>query len=325
MEGMSFALYLAVAAIGASGGMAELLSRYRDAPWAAVFSQGGIAYTLINAAVAILALAVLPFPDEFTADGTIDGNVLLALTAGLGGLALIRAKLVTVKVAGNDVALGPALILDTLLAVVDRQVDRTLAEKRLRLVGELMVGISFEKAAFSLTRLLIGLLQNISAEEQQRLSLAVEQIRNRDDLNNRSKCLELGLLLLEPSGAAVLRQAVGELRDEISLTRPIAPVTAEVVHHFDFGTIRNDLALACMEIAELTKEERYQLETQLIEITGSDSPYQNPAALAVLLLERTVGSKVLADAIALLTDRSALPDGALLPPAPPPEAKTPAE
>lgn len=325
MEGMSFALYVAVAAIGAFGGMGELLSRYRDAPWAAAFSPGGIAYTLINAAVAIVALAVLPFPDEFTADGTIDGNVLVALTAGLGGLALIRAKLVTVKVAGNDIALGPALILDTLLAVVDRQVDRTLAEKRLQLVGQLMVGVSFEKAAFSLTRLLIGLLQNISAEEQQRLSLAVEQIRNRDDLNNRSKCLELGLLLLEPGGAAVLRQAVDELRDEISLTRPIAPMTAEVVHHFDLGTIRNDLALACMEIAELTKEGRYQLETQLIEITGSDSPYQNPAALAVLLLERTVGPKVLADAIALLTDRSALPDGARLPPAPPTEAKSPAE
>ena len=57
----------------------------------------------------------------------------LAVGAGFGGAALIR---------GQEFGFGPVIVIETLLSVVDRQLDRQLATERYQTVHELMVRVA---------------------------------------------------------------------------------------------------------------------------------------------------------------------------------------
>ena len=68
----------------------------------------------------------------------------LAAGAGFGGAALIRARLATIRLpSGQEFGFGPVIVIETLLSVVDRQLDRQLATERYHTVHELMVGKEF--------------------------------------------------------------------------------------------------------------------------------------------------------------------------------------
>ena len=54
-----FLIYATVFAIGALVALAELLSRYRDAPWDAAQSKAGLAYIGFNALIAVITLYLL--------------------------------------------------------------------------------------------------------------------------------------------------------------------------------------------------------------------------------------------------------------------------
>ena len=63
----------------------------------------------------------------------------LAAGAGFGGAALIRARLATIRLpSGQEFGFGPVIVIETLLSVVDRQLDRQLATERYHTVHELM-------------------------------------------------------------------------------------------------------------------------------------------------------------------------------------------
>ena len=88
--------------VGVVVGAVEILQRYRDAPFRAVFNVWGIGYVVLNAAVSYGAFWVLYHwigtpPSD--ASGQSDPLHLLGLAAGagFGGAALIRARLATIR------------------------------------------------------------------------------------------------------------------------------------------------------------------------------------------------------------------------------------
>ena len=139
--GSLFSYAVLGSAVGVVVGAVEILQRYRDAPFRAVFNGWGVGYVLLNAAVSYGAFWVLyhwidaPTPD---APGQNDPLHLLGLAAGagFGGAALIRARLTTIRLPnGQEVGFGPAIAIETLLAVIDRQLDRQLATERYQTVS----------------------------------------------------------------------------------------------------------------------------------------------------------------------------------------------
>ena len=117
--GSLFSYAVLGSAVGVVVGAVEILQRYRDAPFRAVFNGWGAGYVLLNAAVSYGAFWVLyhwadaPGSD---ASGQADPLHLLGLAAGagFGGAALIRARLTTIRlpngqeVDGDRPAVGPA-------------------------------------------------------------------------------------------------------------------------------------------------------------------------------------------------------------------------
>ena len=94
--------------------------------------------------------------------------------------------------------------IETLLSVVDRQLDRQLATERYHTVHELMVGIDFERAKRRLPRELFLAMQSVPEEEAAQVSRPIDEIDRMDDLSSQDKSYLLGYYLLDLVGKEFL-------------------------------------------------------------------------------------------------------------------------
>jgi len=99
------------------------------------------------------------------------------LTAGFSALLFFRTSLFKLRVGDADLAVGPSIVLDSLLAAADRAVDRVMAQPRAAFVHELMGDLSFDKAAAILPAHCLALMQNVSSAEAQRIAGVVNALR----------------------------------------------------------------------------------------------------------------------------------------------------
>jgi hypothetical protein len=186
-----------------------------------------LTYVLINGGVAVLGAWWLAtfFPAAVSAVDSvaaaarkagrkpipIDGAK-LAVVAGFGSLAVLRTSLMKLRVnSGDDISVGPAVIIEQLLSVVDRSVDRHLAQHRATIASELASRIDFDRDRTSLVSLCLVLLQNPSATEQQQMTSVSQALAGRTDLPASIKAISLLLALLGLVGETVLREAVEQV------------------------------------------------------------------------------------------------------------------
>jgi hypothetical protein len=210
--------YWIVAAVGALLGLCELLSRYRDEPIRAIVNVSAGAYIVINAAAGLLALLLLNvWKVDFglTADDAVKLRVMLILAAGLGAMAFFRSSFFTFRIGDKDVPLGLGLIMQVLLDVTDRAVDRGRATPRAVAVTEIMKGIDFSKANLALPSYCFALMQNVSKDEQSAIGQQVTALAT-SNMSNPIRAYLLGLILLNVVGETVLRAAIDTLRPEIT-------------------------------------------------------------------------------------------------------------
>ena len=156
--------YLLAGLIGLVVGLAELVARYRDDPLRAVGTVPAIFYALVNVAATVLALWFLKNVWTVFQNGSeleVVTRTKQVLAAGFGAIAIFRSSIFTLRVGDSDIAVGPSLLLDILLAAADRAVDRNMAAPRARIVGDIMKSVSFEKSKVSLPTHCFALMQNI--------------------------------------------------------------------------------------------------------------------------------------------------------------------
>jgi hypothetical protein len=201
--------WAAVALLGGLVGISELISRYKDAPAAALRSAPAIFYIAINAAASALALMIIHRnPSWFTPRWQ------QVLAAGISSMALFRTSLFTVRAGDRDIGVGPSSFLQIFLHAADRAVDRVRAAVRSNAVGQIMDGLDYEKAFRALPPFCLALMQNLSDEDQQALAKTLAAL-NASDVEPAVKLRLLGLALMNAVGVDVLTAAVGSLKDQI--------------------------------------------------------------------------------------------------------------
>ena len=217
-----FADYVIVASFGAFLGLSELLARYRDEPWLAVVNWSGGLYVGINSIAGLGALFVLNVfevdvgMDKSTLDGLYQLRVSLLITAGFGAMAIFRSSIFTFRVGDKDLPVGPALILQILLDVADRAVDRGRAFSRSKLVADTMKNVDFDKAKLALPTYSMALMQNVTSEEQSAIRTQVDALDSSlSGIDKSISSLILGLLILNVIGEEVLESAVETLGERI--------------------------------------------------------------------------------------------------------------
>ena len=84
-------------------------------------------------------------------------------------MTFLRSALFKARVAEQDVAVGPAIILDTLLKFADAQVDRGRAVDRASRIASVIGSLPIAEAGTDLPRLCFALMQNLPVDIRQRL------------------------------------------------------------------------------------------------------------------------------------------------------------
>jgi hypothetical protein len=211
-EALDFA---AVAVLGLLVGAGELVSRYRDAPQAAVYTRPALLYVGLNVAASLLALALIRgYNWTFNATGASQQWTQI-LVAGLGAMAFFRTSLFVVRAGDRDIGVGPGSFLQIFREAADREVDRVRAQARGLHVARLMKGIDYKKASEGLVPYCLALMQNVPDDEQQKLDRAIDLLTKDDTVEDAIKVRILGLQLLNVVGPAVLTASVEALRDEL--------------------------------------------------------------------------------------------------------------
>ncbi|MDQ3180177.1 MAG: hypothetical protein M3Q33_06625 [Acidobacteriota bacterium] len=218
------ASYLAAFILGSLFGIAELISRYRDEPKRALLSWAAFLYIFVNALASVFALNLIRVFGWFMDGEPLQNAYKQILVAGLGAMALFRSSLFIFRVGKSEINFGPVYVLEILLGVADRAVDRGRGWARSADVGEIMQNVSFEKAQELLPAYCLALMQNLSREEQEVLATeitSVKAITITDPIAaNRQKSVMLRLKLLSVVGTDLLEQAVKELGNDIR-TNPL--------------------------------------------------------------------------------------------------------
>ena len=116
--------------------MVELVGRYLYSPIRAILTVGGVAYIAVNVIASIAAFYMIGqhgFAVFDQQQPVSDANALKSiLLAGFASLAFMRTSIFNIQVGNSPIGVGPAAILDTLLKVADRGVDRREAVYRAR-------------------------------------------------------------------------------------------------------------------------------------------------------------------------------------------------
>jgi hypothetical protein len=238
-------------------GSAEILSRYRDAPTRAMASGWAGSYVALNGAASVIALGLIrAFDFEFgLGDGSNPGadvRSVQVLVGGTAAMAVLRSSLFSVQVAGNEVAVGPAAILQVFLNVANEAVDRGRGSNRSTEVAAIMAGVSFERAAVPLPEYLINLRQNLAPEDAARVLEKVSLLTGRQDMDPRGQTLNLGLVLMNVFGPRLLREAVDALADPIRY-RPAA--VADLMDGVAYRKAKDILARYAAALAGRTVDE----------------------------------------------------------------------
>ena len=205
--------FVAVAILGIAVGLAEVLSRYREAPLQAALTRPALSYMGLNG---LVSLAVLwgfgIFGVSFNLDDPTQEAVARVVVAGFGALAFVRSSF-TFRTSHNAVSIGPGETLDTFFEALDLEISRTLAAEKATKAAETMASLEYEEAEEALPLLCIQLLRgSLSAEDQSRLgedAAALAQLQIAPEVKKSI----LGVMLLNAVGEGVLEAAARSLVD----------------------------------------------------------------------------------------------------------------
>ena len=204
-------------AIGGAVGIVEIMARYRYAPLRAALSLSGYLYVLVNIVGSGIAfyLLVVFWSDQTAHDPK--EIVKLVAAAGFGSLVVLRSSVFKVRVGDTDVGIGPAAVLDTLLLIADRGVDRREAVSRAQDVSALVAHVKdFRVIASMLTKYSLALMQNVDEKTSKDLGEAIGKILGDPEIPDAIKMDIVALRLGVVVGPDVLEAAVEALGDRLN-------------------------------------------------------------------------------------------------------------
>jgi hypothetical protein len=210
----------AVALLASLVGVAELVGRYRADPWHSLVPSGAaLLYIILNAVAGVGALLLIrAFNWDFGQTEHVD--IWQVLVASFGAVAFFRSALFVARIGGEDVGVGPSLILQVLLDACDRQVDRAAAGGMARDVAEQLniTGLSPIQVMDTLPVLCLALMQNFAAADQALLGAELSRFRTASAMGDEAKMLATTIALTKYLGIDVVRQVLSSARPLFELS-----------------------------------------------------------------------------------------------------------
>lgn len=216
---------------GALVGVTEISSRYRDEQLKAVLSPDGLVYILFNGAISTFAL-ILIFHFRYTVDAlkVFQGRELAAaIAAGFGASAIMRTRLAVIKGADNkDISIGPDIVINLLLAMIDRRIDRWRSAHRIEIIAEHFDELkslgSIDDASKYLRASLLS-FQNLGEVEKKDLTDTIES-NKRLGYSDNIQFAAMGFLFLTVVGEENFDSVLKKAKQFQGQTPPPSPPAA---------------------------------------------------------------------------------------------------
>ena len=204
-------------------GMVELMARYRDEPLSLFGSLYTWMYMLFNGLLASLSLfLIIKLNLDFTPQGTesTDSQIIYnIMMAGFGGAAFFRSSVMQTRSGDKDISVGPGLVIDIALSILDRAVDRFRAERRSNRISQIIAGYTVRQVGGIITPYCIALMQNLSASERSDIEAKAvvgeqaEEDTLASDESGDVKAAVLALQIANLVGFDVLEKAIEHLKN----------------------------------------------------------------------------------------------------------------
>jgi hypothetical protein len=206
--------YLILTAIfGALVGASEIMSRYRDEPFRAIFSPPGRVYMLLNAIISVAAYLLLYRYRGQVLPALNDDNLMTSVVAGFGAMMFMRSKLFSFRTEGGEsFSVGPDAVLSTFLNSVNRRVDRFLSDIRQGIVYDEAVTIVRPEDAPKFLEIYLTAYQNIPADEKKGLAEDMQAVLSRSDLDPQLKLMAISFGFMNIGGYRNFRALMALLR-----------------------------------------------------------------------------------------------------------------
>jgi len=203
--------YLAVFSLGVAVGLAEILSRYREAPLRAAKTRPGLSYVALNGLVSLVALWIFGIFDiSFNLTDPTRLAVARVVVAGFGALTFFRSSF-TFRTSDNAVSIGPGETLDAFFVALDLEISRSLAAEKATFAVKTMADLDYAEADEALPMLCIQLLRgSLSDEDQSQLGEDAASLAQIQISPGIKKAI-LGVMLLNAVGKGVLGAAAKSL------------------------------------------------------------------------------------------------------------------
>ena len=184
----------------------EIISRYRDEPLRATWNPYGLLYLATNATIGLAAFTLLErYPKEILPSLPRSDGILLAFVSGFGAMAVLRSKLFLYRTEDKkEIPIGPDLVIERFLSVVDRKIDRLRAAERQALVFELMRKYADYPPASEFFTLALTSFQNLSDEEKKHYLEKAKEL-GASGSADAFKAMALGFLFLDIAGEENLK------------------------------------------------------------------------------------------------------------------------
>jgi hypothetical protein len=208
-----------VALFGAFVGAVELMSRHRDHRFLAIATVPSFIYIVMNSLMSLSALFVIahqrPVWLGYTWQDAPSDPTFVILTAGFGAAAFFRTSIFKLRVGDTDLSVGPAMVLELFLNVIDEAVDRSIGERRLVEIAALTEGLDFKRAANNLPPVCFAALSRLSADAQRGFGVELVALEEDRDASEQAKLMSLGLALMKCTGRPILQAGIRQLKNTI--------------------------------------------------------------------------------------------------------------
>lgn len=208
---------LASFAFGALVGLSEIVSRYRDEPLRATADRYGTGYLVVNGLASAAAYGfLLRYPTQILP--TVAGDPLMAaLVAGFGAMALLRSKLFIFRTEdGKEYPIGPSIVMETFLRMLDRKIDRLRASKRQQRVFEQMKDIADFDAVANYVEASLLSFQNLSQEEKADITEVIQEYRKQVAWPGPLRTMAVGFAFLTIAGEENFDQVMRNLKSYLA-------------------------------------------------------------------------------------------------------------
>jgi hypothetical protein len=203
--------------LGALVGFSEIVSRYRDEPLRATANRYGTGYLLLNGLASIAAYGLLLRYSTQILPSVAGDPLMAALVAGFGSMAVLRSKLFIFRTEdGKEYPIGPSIVMETFLRMLDRKIDRLRASKRQQRVFDQMKDITdFDAVANYLEATLLS-FQNLGQEEKGDITEVIKEYRRQTAWPTALRTMAVGFAFLTIAGEENFDQVIANLKSYLA-------------------------------------------------------------------------------------------------------------